>query len=158
MFKRISSSVAFSAFIFAMIGLFPVIAPAQAPDEPQQGAINTSRSNIKNTNRTTGEVMVVLNEVSGKNVASCRLTNTNNDRKLSGGDSVFDCGVPAEGDYVLILRSVDGKLDDVLNLIRRITVTGTVDGDIEKECKLKANKVSGVSPAETQRWGDWVLV
>lgn len=139
MFKRISiSSTTLAAFILAMIGLFPVIAAAQAPDEPQQKA--AVPGGPRGLHRSDG-LVVELKKASGEKAASCRLTHVNN----SDGETAFDCGVPPDGDYVLTVTTGDVKLDSVLNLIRRVIVTGPVGGTIDKEWKLEAKAADATS-------------
>ena len=67
MLKRISiRKVAFSAFVLTMIFLLASVATAQASGEPQQGAINTSRSNLKNTSRLDGRIDTLKVELAAR--------------------------------------------------------------------------------------------
>jgi hypothetical protein len=159
MYKRTSISATFSAIVFTMLCLFPSVVGAQAPQEQQQKdppPAKKSRSNINN-NKMAGagsEVLVVdLNKASGEKVASSQLADADNDGKLSEAESVFDFDVLPAGDYVLTLRSVEGRVESVKSdLTARVSITGTVVGKVEKDWKLETNKAADAT-SPSQRLG-----
>ena len=152
--KRLKISGLFVAALILSAALAASAISAQAQVVPQEGAINTSRSNLKNTFRTGAfdALVIDLSKASGEKVASRRLADVNNDGKLSDAECAFDFGVLPGGDYVLTvsLQGQIASLDSNLK-VAWISIAGAVGGKVEKDWDLETGKVADVRSAENQR-------
>ena len=154
MFKRNSIIAnAFSAIIFTTLCLFPSVVGAQASGERQEDKPpKGSRSNINN-HRTGGTrfdpIVVDLKKASGEKVATLGITDLNGDGKISDAETAFDFGAVSAADYVLALN-LQGQVSGLnSDLTARVTITGTVEGKVEKDWKFESSKASdATSPSQ----------
>lgn len=133
MFKRNTvAATALSAFVFMTLCLLASAVTAQAQAEPQQGAINTSRSNIKNTSRTGvgrfDPLTLNLKKASGEKITSRTVADSDGDGTLADAEGAFNFGPLPEGQYVLT-----------------ITVGGGTDGDASRVAPKQQTEAEAAS-------------
>lgn len=154
MFKlRTVSATALSALAFTTVCLLSSAITAQAQVEPQQGAINTSRSNIKNTSRTgdlQGQISglgVDLLRYGGLQFGANGMTPFKSYKVDKGGN--FDLGILPTGKYELrITQAADA--DDLPDRSKKqladavpppditVTLDGATGGPIKRDMTVSA--------------------
>lgn len=87
---------------------------ARAQVAPQEGAINTTRSNIKNTSREAGRrfdplVLDLYDKASGEKIASRKLEDSDGDGRLSELEGAFGFRALPAGEYILIITTGAGE-------------------------------------------------
>jgi hypothetical protein len=111
-------AAALSAFVFTTLCLLASAVTAQAQVETQEGAINTSRSNIKNTSKTERldqRIDSVEVELAARSSGAEAARAPGPVRKIRTKNGEFRLGVLPEGEYELrfsVVAEVDSDVTD----------------------------------------------
>jgi hypothetical protein len=177
MFKRNTvTATVLSAFVFTTLCLLSSAITARAQVEPQQGAINTTRSNMKNTSKTErldgriDTLKVELARYGGAQFGSSGAMGTFRSIKTNQTGE-FELGVLPEGRYVLrfsVAADVDSdatdrkagaaapeKLKEQMADLNRLNVTlnGVVGGTLKQDLGTKVNSLDTKLDSEVARAG-----
>jgi hypothetical protein len=154
--NRLKASARFLITLLSLCTAFAASAvTALVQATPQEGAINTSRSNIKNTSREAGGrfdplTLDLYDKASGRKVASQKLADADGDGRLSELEGAFGFRVLPEGEYVLIVTTGAGTNEGAKPSAGRgeppaeanapikvaLTLSGVKGGEAKKEVAL----------------------
>jgi len=117
--KKLNTSTRFliaHVFLCSAFVASVTTAQAQVTPQPEEGAINTSRSNIKNTSRAARGsfdplVLDLYKKGSGQKIASHKLVDSDGDGTLSELEGAFAFRNLPEGEYVLLITSQLGAAE-----------------------------------------------